>query len=369
MKKIIAVARKEVYHILRDRRSLAVVFLLPLVMLLIFGYAIDMELRDLPVAILDGDRTPASRSFVRDLTASGFIVAAAQLSSREEVEPGFRQRRFRAVIVIPAGYARSLARGEEARVQVLIDGADGSTAATVDNYLDAAILLVNRRARGEVALGGGLLPVEPEGRVYFNPELKSDFFIIPGLAAIVMTMISALLTSLALTREKETGTMEQVLTTPVAPGQVLVGKLVPYLVVAFLDASLVIAAGRLVFHVPMHGSWLVLGLYSLLYLIIALALGLLISTIVATQRVAMMAALAITMLPVIMLSGFVFPPASMPLALRILSQMIPATHYLTVIRGIMLKGQSWFPFETGAILLLGMALMGVAVRRFRVTLD
>jgi len=368
MKKIIAVARKEVYHILRDRRSLSVIILLPLGMLLIFGYAVDMELKNLPVAVLDVDRSASSRAFVRDLTSSDFIVEATRLSSRDEIEEGFRRGRFRAAIVIPEGYARTLARGEVASVQVLIDGADGSTAATVDNYLNAAMLLMNSRLQGPGA-GAGSLPVQPESRVYFNAELESDFFIIPGLAAIVMTMISALLTSLALTREKETGTMEQVLTTPVRPGQVLVGKLVPYLLVALLDAGLVIAAGRLAFHVPMNGSWWVLALYSLMYLVIALALGLLISTVTETQRVAMMAALAITMLPVIILSGFVFPPASMPLPLRILSGLIPATHYLTVIRGIMLKGEAWFPFETMMIAMLGAVLMGVAVKRFRVTLD
>jgi ABC-2 type transport system permease protein len=205
--------------------------------------------------------------------------------------------------------------------------------------------------------------------VAFNPELVSTYFVVPGLVAIVLTMICALLTSVALTREKETGTLEQMLMTPVSPVQVVVGKLLPYMSIGVLDAALILALGRLVFDVPMNGSWWVLAGYSLLFVLISLALGLLISTIASTQRVAMMVALLATFLPSLILSGFVFAQASMPLVLRALGQAIPATHYLTVIRGVMLVGTAWYPVQGGVMLAMLIVLLAVSTRKFRVTLE
>jgi ABC-2 type transport system permease protein len=360
VRRLIAIARKEVLHILRDPRSLAVAVLMPVVMVLLFGFAIDMELKNLPIAVLDLDRTPESRGLVRDLTSSGFIRAAARLESREEIEPGFRRGRFRAAVIISEGYGRALARGERAGIQALVDGADGATAATVDNYLGAAISLHDART---LSAGAGLRaasapPVDPRTRIYFNPDLESAHFIVPGLVAVVLTMICALLTSIALAREKETGTLEQVLTTPVGAGQLIIGKLLPYLVIGLLDAAVVLGLGRLVFDVPMRGSWAVLAGYSLIFVLISLALGLMCSAMAKTQRVAMMLALLTTFLPALLLSGFVFDHASMPGFLRGFSQIIPATHYLRVVHGVMLKGEAWFPVQGGVMLgMLGVLLL------------
>lgn len=397
--RIAAMARKEVYHILRDPRSLAISILMPLLMLVLFGYAIDTELRNVPIAAIDRDHTPASRELLRELTSSGFIVERARLSSRDEIEPGFREGRFRAAVILPKGFGSRLARSDGADVQVLIDGADGTTAATVDNYIRAAIGLASvrlareRAARAPVRAArlqsedassatmtaplpsgitpspGGALPIDARIRIRYNPELESAPLIVPGLVAVVLMMICALLTSIAITREKESGTLEQVLTTPVGTGQVIVGKLLPYMIIGVIDAAIVLGAGCLVFGVPMHGSWWALAGYTLLFVLIALALGLLISAVVATQRVAMMMALLVTFLPTLILSGFIFDPSSMPRVLQILSQVVPATHYLTVVRGIMLKGVNWYPLQ-GAILvaMLG-ALLLAARHRFRTTLD
>ncbi|MEZ4650213.1 MAG: ABC transporter permease [Candidatus Eisenbacteria bacterium] len=377
MRRILAMARKEVLHILRDKRSLGVAVLMPLAMVLIFGFAIDMELKDLPIGVLDQDRTTESRALVREMTSSGFIEVARTLNDRSEVEPGFRRSEFRAAIVIPSGFGEKLGERRESPVQVLIDGADGTTAATVDNYLTAVLLRYNagllRSADGGTATGGaehaGFGRIDPRVRIDFNPELVSAYHVVPGLVAVILMMICALLTSIALAREKETGTLEQVLTTPVAPAQVIIGKLLPYTVIGAIDAALVLAVGALVFGVPMRGSWLALSGYSFIYILIALSLGLLISAISGTQRVAMMVALVATYLPSLLLSGFVFELGSMPTPLRVFGQVIPATHYIRVIHGILLEGEAWFPKELAAMLILLLLLSGAAVRRFSATLE
>ena len=370
MKRILAMARKEVLHILRDPRSLGVAILMPLAMVLIFGFAIDMELKELPVAVIDEDHSPESRDFVREMTSSGFIVAAEWLDDRTEIELGFRQGRFRAAVVLPRGFSQRLGESRESPVQILIDGADGTTAATVDNYLGAVLLRYNRKLQtGTTRMTQSAGAIDPRVRIEFNPELESAYYVVPGLVAVILMMICALLTSIALARERETGTLEQVLTTPVHPMQVTVGKLLPYLALGAIDAALVLGIGRFVFGVPMEGSWFVLAGYSLIYILIALSLGLLISAVSATQRVAMMIALVATYLPSLLLSGFIFELSSMPRPLQIVGQVIPATHYIRVVHGILLKGDSWFPHELAIMLVLLLVLTGAAARRFRATLE
>jgi ABC-2 type transport system permease protein len=367
MRRIRAIAYKEMLHILRDSRSLGVAILMPLVLVVLFGFALDMELKDLKVGILDLDHSAESRELIRTMTSSSFIVDAGRLVERAEVEPGFRQGRFQAALVIPAGYGRDLAAGRTAQVQLLIDGADASTATTVDNYLRAVIERVN----ADLCIEGSppVAGPQPTLRILFNAELVSRHFIVPGLVALILIMICALLTSIAITREKETGTLEQVLTTPVRPGQVIVGKLVPYLVLGAFDAALILIVGRLLFEVPMRGSILALTGYSLLYVMISLAIGLLISALVKTQRVALLLALSMTMLPALILSGFIFPVRSMPLPLQGVAHLIPATYFLRIIRGIMLVGRDWYPLEGGVMLIMAIGLLTLATRRFGTKLE
>lgn len=368
MIRIWAIARKEFLHVLRDPRSLTVAILMPIMMIILYGYAIDMEMKNLRVAVMDLDQSAQSRSFVNDMISSKFIAASYGVSSRAEIEQSFKRAEYHAVLVIPAGYAESLASNTITTIQLLIDGADGTTAAVVDNYLNALVGRANRELAVET-IGDNRPPIESRTRVLFNPELVSAHFVVPGLVAVVLIMICALLTSIAIAREKETGTMEQMLTSPVHPAQIIVGKVIPYLVIAAVDATIILMIGRLVFHVPMFGSWLVLGVYSLLYLAVALSIGLLISSVVDTQQVAMMLALMATMLPTLMLSGFIFPISSMPAPLQVVSQFIPATHYLQIIRGVMLKGESWFPLQAGVLCVMTAILLLMAIRKFKTRLE
>jgi len=368
MRRILAVARKEVFHILRDKRSLGVAILMPLGMLMIYGFALDTELENLPVGIMDLDHTVESRNLVRRMTSSGFIVEAARVDSRDDVETGFRRRSYRAVVVIPKNYARDILTDRSADVQVLIDGADGSTAAAVDNYMRAVLAMASvEEQRAET--GASFVPVDPRVRIHYNPELESSHFIVPGLVALVLMMICALLSSVALTREKETGTLEQVLTTPVSRREVIVGKLLPYSIIGAADAAIVVTVGKIVFGVPMEGHWWVLAAYSIVFVLVALSLGLVISAVARTQRVAMTMALLTTFMPTLLLSGFIFDHSSMPVALRWIAQFVPATHYLQIVYGVMLKGQSWFPRQILILLVMFVFLMGMSVRRFRTTME
>ncbi|MBN2170179.1 MAG: ABC transporter permease [Candidatus Krumholzibacteriota bacterium] len=364
MKRVLAIARKELAHILRDRRSLAVALLMPLAMVLLYGAAIDMELRLLHVGLLDEDCSEASRELVRALTSSGFAVVSERLENRAAVEPGLRQGRFLAALIIPTGFARQLERGERAPLQILVDGSDAATAAIASHYLDAVVALENARQGAASAAG----PV-PRPRVWFNPQLRSPDFVVPGLVALILMMVCALLTSIAITRERENGTLEQILTTPVTPIQMVLGKVLPYVALGALDAAIILLTGKLAFGVPMAGSWWVLAAYCLLFIMIALGVGLLISARASSLRVAMIAAILATMLPSMILSGFVFPLASMPVPLRLLCQLMPATHFLVIIRSILLKGQSWFPLQTLALALMGFVLITAAVRSFRLDLE
>jgi ABC-2 type transport system permease protein len=368
MRRIAAIAAKEFLHILRDPRSLMVALLMPLAMVWLYGYAIDMELRALPIAVLDQDGSPSSRALLADAASSGFIRLAGRISSRDEIEPGFRRGRFLAALVIPPNHGRELAAGRAAPVQAVIDGADGATAATAAAYLEQVVQRHNARLAAE--RGQGAPPrLELVPRTWFNPQRVSAHFIVPGLAAIVLIMVCALLTSISIVREKETGTLEQVLTAPVRPLQMVLGKIQPYLAIGVLDTAMIFGVGRFVFHVPMAGSWAALWGYTLLYLWVSLGLGLLISTLAGTQRTAMLVALVVTLLPTLLLSGFIFSHASMPLPLQVVGHLIPATWYLRVIRGVMLAGVNAWPREAVVLAGMGLLVTGLALKRFHTRLE
>lgn len=363
---ILPVIRKELIHIRRDPRTLAIIIIMPLLQLLLFGYAIDMDVKDIKIGVLDQSRTPASRELISKFTDSDYFDRTEVITTRSQIQNLFRACRIKAALVIPEDFERSVRRHAVTPVQIIIDGTDANTG--------SIILNTTRQLLTEASFAASGLskpPLNIATSIWYNPDQKSSHYIVPGLVAVLLMMICALLTSITITREKETGTMEQILVSPLKPHQVIIGKILPYVGLASVAASLVLLMGRFWFGVPFVGSLLVLTLLSLLYLLTALAFGILISTVAQTQQVAMMLALMGTMLPSVMLSGFVFPVRSMPLALQWLSKVIPATHYLVIIRGILLKGNGWsvlYPYAV-YLVLLSLFLLAIGVKQFKIRLE
>ncbi|MDZ7343060.1 MAG: ABC transporter permease [candidate division KSB1 bacterium] len=362
--RIIPIIRKEFIHIRRDFRTLIIVFAMPVVMLLMYGYAINMELQHIDMAVLDYSQTPASRDLVRAFQGSKFFTVRYLDGGEAAIENLFLKRQTQVALIIPHDFAKSRLLQAATAVQMLIDASDSNTAQAIRNYTN--LILQTYHAEGGIAS-----PFEVKTTIQYNPALKSTYFFVPGLVALILMMISALLTSITIAREKETGTLEQILVSPVQPIEIIIGKVVPYIFMAFLDGMIILLVARFWFKVPIKGSLaLILGA-ALLFVFVALALGLLISTRAHTQQVAMMAALVSSLLPTIMLSGFIFPIASMPKLLQLITYIVPARYFLPIIRGVMLKGNTLA--EIG-IFLLVLAAMGiffliVSVRKFKMTLE
>ncbi len=365
--RVLAIARKEFLHIVYDFRTLFILFLMPVMQLVMFGYAMNMEIEQVNMAVVDRSGTPGSRELVEGFRASRFFRPFSFEGSREEMEGLFQDRRAHVVMVVPVEFDRKLVREGAVPVQFLIDASDANTAMLVRNYCSRVLEAFNEGRRSRVFAA----PFEMRPAVLFNPDLKSSYFFVPGVIAMILVMISALLTSVAIAREKETGTLEQILVSPVRAYEIILGKVLPYLVLAFLDAVLILGVGLLIFGVPFRGDALLLAGLTLLYIFSALSLGLMISTRVKSQQVAMMAALVATLLPTMMLSGMIFPIASMPELLQYVTCVIPARYYLLIVRGILLKGSSLGQLvaPTLSLAVMVLVLLVVSVRRFGTDLE
>ncbi len=352
---------KETRHILRDRRTLVVLLALPVAMVLLFGYAIRTDVQNVRLVAVDPARDGRSHDLTRAIAATPALDLVGVYGSSAEVERTFRAGKADVALLIPQEFARRFERGT-AEIMILTDGSNPNYAQTVESYV--------RTALGRWSLENGArdgIPIRVAARMRFNPTLESQNLLVPGLLAFVLALISALMTAISIAREKETGTMEVLLVSPLRPIQIVVGKVAPYLVLAFLDALSVLAIAWAVFRVPIRGSLSLLLVASFVYVLVSLALGVLISTRMHDQRTAMIATLLGLLFPTILLSGFIFPIASLPIWLQPLSTIIPATYYIVITRGIMLKdvglGVLWPQFAV----LLGMAvfLIGVSARSLR----
>lgn len=329
-----AFAHKEALHIVRDPRTLYVGLVLPLVMLLLFGFGVSFDLDHIPLMVVDEDQTAESRSLVALWTAAGEFAHTGTLDRAEDAPDAFARGHAAAVLTIPEGYAVALARGEQATVGLLVDGADGQSAQQALTRADAYARIASAAVAGQT----GPPPVFAVAWTRFNPAGRSALFLVPGVSAYVLALVAVLLTALSVAREWENGSMEQLFATPARRAEIVVGKLLPYLGMGIVQVLLVLTAGAWVFDVPTRGSLLVLGLASLLFMLGMLGQGLLISVITRNQMVATQAATLSAMLPSLLLSGFLFPVASMPWPLRVFSHVVPARYYITVLRGVLLKG-------------------------------
>lgn len=328
--------RKEFYHIFRDRRTLLILFGMPLVQLVLFGYAIRNEVQDIRLAVVDPGGDHVTRRIKQELVATGYFEIALSLDDASQIEPAFRRGTVREALVFAPNFAQRLAEEGTAAVQIVTDGTDPNTARIMQAYTTAVLRDVQQELRqGRAAPGARIVPAV---RMRFNPTLESVNLFVPGLIAVILMLISTLMTSITITREKEMGTMEVLLVSPLRPVQIVIGKVVPYFGLAFANIVTVLVVALLLFDVPLRGSVALLLAESVLFTVAALALGVYISTRVTTQQTAMMIALAGLLLPTIILSGFIFPIASMPWPLQWLSHLIPAKWFLLIVKGIMLKG-------------------------------
>ncbi len=372
--RLLSVIRKEIVQIRRDPPSLAIVIVMPLLMLFLFGYAVTTDVEHINTAVVDLDHTPDSRRLIAKFQHSGYFDITATTSNRREVEHLLNSGEVKVGIIISPGYMSELRRGEQARVQAIIDGSDPTVARTA---LNSVRLLAQRetlrlKVQGALATGTDIprIAVDMRPRVRYNPDLDSVKFNVPGLIGLIMQNITVMLTAFALVRERERGTMEQLMVTPVHPGELIVGKLIPYVFIGFFDMLLVLAAGVFWFKVPVAGSVALLLALSAVFLLTALGLGLLISTIARTQFQAMQMAFLV-ILPSVLLSGFIFPREAMPLPIRWLGYAIPLTYFLTILRGIILKGVGIVYLWPQVVMLasMGIVILGIAVLRFQKKLD
>ena len=379
--RLLAVARKEWIQLRRDTRSMILGFVLPMMLLVFFGYAITFDIDDITIAVIDEDRSTASRELLDAFVASDYFTIVEHLEGAGRIADLLIRGQVLGVLRIPPGYARARAApGRDATVQLLLDGADANTATIAMNLSGAVAGMHGARIAGDVSTGfdGGSAPtpavgapVRLESRTWYNPQLESRHMIVPGLIAVIMSMIAAMLTALTIAREWERGTMEQLAATPVGRLEVVLGKLLPYLVIGVFDVSLAVGAGMLIFGTPLNGSVLLLGLMSILFLIGALGLGIVISAVVKSQVLATQVAMVATYLPALLLSGIMFDNASMPIVLQGVTYLVPARYFITVTRGIFLKGVGVSVLWPQALLMILFAAAGVALatRAFRKELE
>jgi ABC-2 type transport system permease protein len=365
-----ALARKEIIHIVRDIRVLYMALGLPVVLLVLFGYAVSFDLDRLPVAVVDQDRTPASRRLIAALTASDSFEVAVQLDDPSQVEPYFRRGELKVALVIPRDFGRTLTRGEPAETQLLLDGADGTTTSIALGYAAGVSQAENRRLLARTGLVAEL-GLRDQVRLRFNPGMKSARYIVPGLIAVILAIMAVLLTALTVAREWERGSMEQLFATPVRRVEVMIGKLLPYLAIGMVQVLLVVTMGSWVFSVPVVGSLGLLFGAALLFLMGMLGQGLLVSVITRNQQVATQVGILSSMLPTLLLSGFVSPIENMPFVLRAIASVLPARYFITVLRGVMLKGNGIAELwpQLLAMLAFALAMIVLATARFKRRLD
>jgi len=368
MKQFIAFVKKEFYHILRDRRTMLFMFGFPIAQILLFGFALSNEIKNASIAILDHAKDETTQMLAQRLSASDYFTVVENLNSNAEIEDLFEKGSAKVVVVFPPNFQQELRHTNEAQVQFVADATDTNTANTIVNYASAIIrdyqneLLENRQLPYTIRI---------ENRMLYNPQLESAFSFVPGIMAMVMMLLSALMTSVAIVREKEMGTMEVLLVSPMKPLMVVFTKAVPYLGFSFLNVIIILILSVWLLGMPINGSLVLLLFECLIFILSALALGLLISSIANSQQVAMFVSLVGLLLPTILFSGFIFPIENMPLILQYIAQVIPAKWFYEIIQAVMIKGLGIGAIWKETLVLVGMTvfLLGVSTVRFRVRLE
>ncbi len=353
MKRFFGFVKKEFLHIFRDFRTMLVLFGIPIIQIILFGYVITNELKDIRIAVLDKSNDEATREIIHKITASGFFIFDRTLAGEHAIEGVFREGNVKEVIVFEQGFAENLQRDGVASVNILADASDANTANLVVNYTSA--ILQDYILKKNKNLASSMMIV-PEVRMFYNPELKGVYMFVPGIMAMILILISAMMTSISIAREKELGTMEVLLVSPLKPAHIILGKVTPYIALSFLITLIILLLGYLVFGVPVTGSILFLLTVNILYIILALSIGIFISTLAKTQQIAMFISLLSMMLPTLLLSGFIFPIENMPTILQWLSALMPPRWFLVIIKNVMLKGTGLLYNWKELLILAGMII-------------
>ena len=359
---------KEFYHIFRDVRTMVILFGMPIVQVLIFGFAITTEIKDAEIAILDYSKDHLSMELSNKIISSEYFLLKENLEDESQIETAFKAGQIKEVIIIGENFARRLEKENDAAIHIITDASDPNTANLLSNYTTG---IIQNFMIEKLGMAGMPIKINTEYKMLFNPELKSVFMFVPGVITILLMLVSAMMTSISIAREKELGTMEVLLVSPLRPIQIVLGKVVPYVILSFVNAITILLLAFFVFDMPVQGSLVLLLAESLLFIIMALSLGILISTVAKTQQTAMMVSMFALLLPTLLLSGFIFPIENMPEVIQWLCNIMPTKWFIIILKDIMLKGVGLAYVWDDTLIIFGMTLLfiGLSVRKFKIRLD
>lgn len=368
MKRFIGFITKEFYHIFRDKRSMFILFGMPIAQIMLFGFAITNEINNVNIAIFDQSKDTETQKIISKIDASKYFNIEQEITSEAQIESSFKKGKVKAVLVFEKDFIKKFQTLKQAKIQVITDATDPNIANTITNYVNAILQNYTQESN---STNPHKYQIQTQTQLYYNPELKSVFTFVPGVMTIILMLVSAMMTSISITREKELGTMEVLLVSPLKPFQVIIGKVFPYIFLSIINATIIVLLGFFVFKMPMQGSLILLAFESILFIITALSLGIFISTVSNSQQTAMMISLFGLMLPVIILSGFIFPISSMPLPMQIISNIIPAKWFIIILKAIMLKGVSLNSIWKETLILAGMTVFFIAlsIKKYKIRLE
>ncbi|NOY50100.1 MAG: ABC transporter permease [Chlorobi bacterium] len=361
--------KKEFFHIFRDFRSMLILFGMPVAQVLLFGFAITTDIKDVSIAILDNSKDNVSREISNKLVSSGYFILNSNLSSNNEIEAAFKRGDIKEVVVFESDFAQKLQREGVADIQLIIDASEPNTASMINAYTSG---IINSYSL-ELMKKQGKIPISiiTEPKMLYNSGLRSVFMFVPGVITILLMLVSAMMTSISITREKEVGTMEAILVSPLKPIQIILGKVAPYVLLSFINLIVILLLSAFVFDMPIRGSIALLLVESILFIVMALALGILISSVSKSQQQAMLLSMFALLLPTILLSGFIFPIENMPYALQLVSHVMPSKWFIIIVKNIMLKGVGIGYFWKETLILLAMTVFFIlmSVKKFKTRLE
>lgn len=369
MKRFIGFVKKEFLHIFRDFRTLIILFGIPTAQILIFGFVVSMDIKDANIAILDLSKDETSRKITSKICSSDFFRLAENLQSYNDIDRVLKSGNAKAVIVFGENFGRNLVSEGKSTLSIITDGSEPNTATLITNYATAIVNDYIRESNGAIVSGSML--VQPEVRMFYNPELMSHFMFVPGVITLILILICALMTSITITREKEFGTMEVLLVSPLKPIQIILGKVMPYFLLSFINVILILLLSWFAFNLPVKGSIILLLAESMLYILMSLSLGILISTVSKTMQQAIFISMIGMMLPTILLSGFIFPLENMPKVYDIIASFLPPRYFIVIVKNIMVKGTGFLYVWKETLILASMTIVFIAlsVRSFKTRLQ